>query len=327
MFSKILLPLDGSKTAEIVLPHARSLALKFHLPVTLLYVVNIAELATHLSAGNAQFMDAMVDGEIKRGRSYLSGLVNRFDGLSVVCAVEKGRADEGIVHKAAEDKRALITMATHGRSGLNRWLLGSVAEKVLRATANPLLLVRASEGTATVGKVNLESIVIPLDGSELAESTLAHAVEIAAGLNLEVILLRTFDLPASAYYGTDDYLPKYEELRARAKAEARNYLDGKIAGLKARGLNKVSAAVREGPAAEQIIEFTRDHAGSLVAMCTHGRSGIRRWVLGSVTEKVVRHCGDPVLVISARAEATRSEGGMFTKLDEEVSGAMKYMID
>ncbi len=327
MYSKILVPLDGSTSAEIVLPYARALAHEFRLPVTLLYVVDIADLATHLSVNNARFMDAMVETELKRARSYLSGIVNTFNDSSVDCAVETGRADEGIIDKADEDKGALIAMATHGRTGLNRWLLGSVAEKVLRATANPLLLVRAGDAAGTVGQVSLESIVVPLDGSPLAESALPHAVEIAKRLKLETVLLRTFDLPASAYYGTEDYYPKYEQLRARTHQEVKNYLEVEVAGLKAKGLEKVSAAVLEGPAAEKIIEFTRNRAGTLVAMCTHGRSGVGRWVLGSVTEKVVRYSGDPVLVISARAEATTSERGVLPRLDEKVSRAMKYTID
>ncbi|MDH3444670.1 MAG: universal stress protein [Deltaproteobacteria bacterium] len=327
MYSKILVPLDGSKTAELVLPHARALARKFNLPIELLCVIDIAEVAAHLSAVNARYMDAMVEAELKNCRSYLDGIVKSLDNLPTACAVEKGRADEVIFQKAAADTRTLIAMATHGRSGLNRWLLGSVAEKVLRATENPLFLVRVNEATAFGDVQSLKSILVPLDGSELAESALPHAAEIAKKLNLEIILLRTFELPVSAFYGTEEYFPKYEELRARTREEAGTYIDGKVAGLKARGLQRVSGTVVEGEAGEKIIEIARGHADTMVAMCTHGRSGVRRWMLGSVTEKVVRHCGDPVLVISAKAQPRRSERGVFTKFDDKVGEAMKYTID
>jgi nucleotide-binding universal stress UspA family protein len=323
----MLVPLDGSKTAEKALPYARALTRALKLPVELLAVVDIAELAAHLSAANARHMDAMVESELKNRAEYLSGILKTFEDASVICSVDKGLADEVIVARASAEKETLITMATHGRSGLNRWLLGSVAEKVLRTTVNPLLLVRASDQAESVGYASLKSIVVPLDGSELAEGALPAATELAKSLDLEITLLRCYELPASAYYGTEDYLPSYEELKQRIKEEAVNYLDGKLAALKAKGLEKVLSVVMEGPAAREIIEYARARSGTLIAMCTHGRSGVRRWVLGSVTQKVVRHCGDPVLVISAKAESDTPQRAGFAKLGAEVSGAMRYTID
>jgi nucleotide-binding universal stress UspA family protein len=122
-------------------------------------------------------------------------------------------------------------------------------------------------------------------------------------------------------------LPDYEELKARIEAETKSYLEGKVAALKTRGLQKVFAAVAEGSAADEIIKYARRCPDALVAMCTHGRSGVRRWVLGSVTEKVVRHSGDPVLVISAKAEFGAAERAVFARFGEEVNGAMRYTID
>jgi nucleotide-binding universal stress UspA family protein len=327
MYSRILVPLDGSKTAEKALPYARTLARRFALPVKLLVVVDIAELATHLSAANARYMDAMVESELKKSSEYLSGIVKTFKDTAATYAVEKGRADEVIIEGAASEKQTLITMATHGRSGLHRWLLGSVAEKVLRATANPLLLVRAAGDTGSIGDVNLTSLVVALDGSELAETALPAAVEMAGTLNLEMILLRAYELPVSAYYGTGNYIAGYEDLKERVKEEAVNYLDGKVASVKAKGLQRVVSKVMEGPGAEEIIEYARGRAGALVAMCTHGRSGMSRWMLGSVTEKVVRHCGGPVLVISAKGDAKAADRAIAGKLGEEVSEAMRYTID
>ena len=97
-------------------------------------------------------------------------------------SVEQGIAPEAIIEKAAVEKSTFIAMTTHGRSGLNRWLLGSVAEKVLRATTNPLLLVRAAHEGKTEGEATLKSIVVPLDGSELAEHALPTVIEIAKNL-------------------------------------------------------------------------------------------------------------------------------------------------
>jgi nucleotide-binding universal stress UspA family protein len=319
--------LDGSKTAEKVLPYAHTLAYGLKLPVELLGVVDIAELAAHLSAGKARYMDAMVESELKSSKEYLVRIAKTFKDAAVACAVEKGRADEVIIEQAAADKATLIMMATHGRSGLNRWLLGSVAEKILRATANPLLLVRAGDEAEPGGDASIKSVIVPLDGSELAEAVLPTVFELAEALNLEVMLLRGYDLPASAYYGTEDYLPNYDEIKERIKEAAVEYLNGKVATLKAKGLDKVFSTAVEGSAAEEIIRYARGCPGALVAMCTHGRSGVRRWVLGSVTEKVVRHCGDPVLVISAKAKSRAGEPAVLAKFGEEVNGAMRYTID
>jgi nucleotide-binding universal stress UspA family protein len=326
MHTRILVPLDGSKTAERVLPYAHALAHTLKLPVELLSVVDFAEIAAHLSVANARYMDALVESELKSSKDYLAGIAKTFIDAAVTCAVKKGRADEVIVEEAAADKATLIMMATHGRSGLNRWLLGSVAEKILRATANPLLLVRAGDESEPVGDAAIRSVIVPLDGSELAEGVLPTVIELAKALNLEVVLLRSYELPASAYYG-ENYLPDYEELKARIEEETKSYLEGKVAALNAKGLEKVFAAVTEGPAADEIIKYARRRPDALVAMCTHGRSGVRRWVLGSVTEKVVRHSGDPVLVISAKAETRAAERAVLTRFGDEVNRAMRYTID
>jgi nucleotide-binding universal stress UspA family protein len=297
MYTNLLIPLDGSTTAEKVLPYGRSLAGKLGIPVELIGIVDIAAMATHMAAEKARYLDAFIAAGERSSDDYLKRIAKTFPGQSVKCSVAKGRPEEAIIEKAAAEKGTLIAMATHGRSGINRWLLGSVAEKVLRGTANPLLLVRATEHVDTVGEANLKSVVVPLDGSKLAESVLPSATSLAKLLNLEVILLRAYDLPATAYYGSEDYLPNYEELKSRLKDEARSYLETKVTALKLEGLAKVTPVLMEGSGADEIISFARKNPDTLVAMCTHGRSGVKRWVLGSVTEKVVRHSDDPVLVV------------------------------
>ena len=204
--------------------------------------------------------------------------------------------------------------------------MGSVAEKILRSTANPLLLVRAGDEAEPASDARIKSVIVPLDGSELAEGVLTTVIELAKALRLEVVLLRGYEFPASAYYG-EDYLPDCESLKARIREKSNNYLEVKVAALKPKGLEKVFAAVAEGAAADEIIAYARQRPGVLVAMCTHGRSGIRRWVLGSVTEKVVRHSGGPVLVISAKAGPRATGPTVFGKFGGEVSGAMRYTID
>lgn len=300
MYTRILIPLDGSRTAEKVLPYARTLAGKLKLPVELLSVIDIAALASQIAAEKARFLDTLVEDGVRSTEKYLQDIATSFRGVKVKCTVEKGRAEEVIIEKGGSDT-TLTTMATHGRSGINRWLLGSIAEKVLRGATNPLLLVRASEEAKSEGEAALKSVIIPLDGSELAESIIPHVVELAKSLQLEILLVRAYQIPASSYAGVEDYYAvNYDEILAALKDEARNYLEKKAHELKRMGIEKVSFVAREGYAADEIIALGRNTPDNLIAMCTHGRSGVRRWVLGSVTERVVRHSGDPVLVIRAK---------------------------
>jgi nucleotide-binding universal stress UspA family protein len=231
---------------------------------------------------------------------YLKTVAARATGVNIKWTVEKGRPEEVIIEKAAADKTTLIAMATHGRSGLNRWMLGSVTEKVLRGCENPLLLVRASEEVKAEDKIALRSVIVPLDGSELAESALPSVVALAKAMNLEVILFRAYNIPYSVYSGTDGYSAiNFEELIAGVRDEAVEYLEKKTEEVKKQGIVKVSQVAKEGFSADEIIAFGRTTPDNLIAMCSHGRSGIKRWVLGSVTETVVRHSGEPVLVVRA----------------------------
>lgn len=297
MYTRILIPLDGSKAAEKVLPYARTLAGRFKVPVELLEVIDIAALAKHITAEEARYLEAIIEDYARRGEEYLREVAKTFlTGAS--CRVENGRAEEVIIGKTEMDPGTLIAMATHGRSGIDRWLLGSVAEKVLRGAANALLLIKATEEAKTEGEATLKSIVVPLDGSELAESVLPMATGLAKKLNLAVVLFRAYNVPYGAYAGADgSYAINLEELIAEMRDEACEYLEKKVAEVKKLGIEAVSYIAKEGFSADEIIKIGRETADSLITMCSHGRSGVKRWVLGSVTETVVRHSDGPVLVL------------------------------
>jgi nucleotide-binding universal stress UspA family protein len=211
--------------------------------------------------------------------------------------VETGKAEEVLIEHAAAEKDTLIVMATHGRSGIQRWRLGSVADKVLHGATNHLLLVRATDEGKISGEAVLKTAVVPLDGSTLAEQVLPCVTDLANQLGLQIILTRAYALPPTI--SPDEYGTYTDELINQLEAEARQYLAAKVEGLKQKGIKNVSSVVDLGYGAEEIIKLARDTPENFIAMCTHGRSGIRRWVLGSVTERVVRHSGDPVLIIRA----------------------------
>jgi nucleotide-binding universal stress UspA family protein len=301
MHTRLLIPLDGSKTAEKVLPYARFLAGKLKLTVELLQAIEVVEIGKRLAPDKAQFLNTVLENVARRSEQYLKEVAGIFTGVDVKCTVEKGIAGEVIIDKAAADKGTLISMATHGRSGIERWLLGSVAEKVLHGATNPLLLIRAKEGAKTEGEANLRSVIVPLDGSELAEQVLPTVTELAKQLNLEVVLFRAYTMPISALAVDPEgyYVVPDEQLISALRDEALAYLEKKTEAMKKLGVEKVSYIAEYGLAADEIISLARKTPDDLIAMCTHGHSGVKRWVLGSVTETVVRHSGDPVLVIRA----------------------------
>jgi nucleotide-binding universal stress UspA family protein len=300
MYKSILVPLDGSKVAEQVLPYTRFLSARLEVPVELVGVLDLAAIAASVDSHKARYLGVLVEDSRRASEAYLERIGKTFLGTPITCSVETGKPEEVIIAKRARDKKTLIAMATHGRSGMSRWLLGSVAEKVLRATTNPLLLVRARGEGSAEGEVKFERVIVPLDTSALAESVLPDVIDLAKALNLAVILMHAYVLPPWAYYGAGDYYnPRYKSFAAQLKEEARSYLESKVNKLKVRGLEKISSVLVEGSAAEEIIALARREPNSLVAMCTHGYSGVKHWVLGSVAEKVVRHSADPVLVIRA----------------------------
>jgi nucleotide-binding universal stress UspA family protein len=296
MITRILIPLDGSMMAEQVVPYARTFARGLKIPVELLAVVDAGALLT--SVERARLFDNLAEQESHKSKEYLERIAERFAGSRVKRSVGQGIAAEAIIEKATADNSTLIAMTTHGRSGLNRWLLGSVAEKVLRATTNPLLLVRAVHEGKTEGEATLKSIVVPLDGSELAEHALPTVIEIAKKLRLEVFLFRAYSNPYGSFTGGAGlYAANLDALMASVRDEARNYLEEKMAELGKQGVDEMSYLLQEGVAPDEIVSVGSHTPESLIVMCSHGRSGVKRWVLGSVTETVVRHSDSPVLVL------------------------------
>jgi nucleotide-binding universal stress UspA family protein len=168
---------------------------------------------------------------------------------------------------------------------------------VLRGAKNDVLLIRAGEQIhETKGIAQLKRIIVPLDGSELAENALACASELAKKMNLEILLVRAYLMPGVAY-PTGAYAPDWKLLDEEKKEIAREYLERKVNELRSEGLDSVSFTAVEGGPAEKILDIAKEKPQSLIAMSTHGAGGAGRWVFGSVTERVIRHSETPVLVV------------------------------
>lgn len=285
MYSKILVPLDGSKLSEQILPFARTMAEAFVVPVELLLVSDPdARPLLWPEQPRADYLEAV-------GKKFFAA------PLRVTGVAEMGKPAEVIIDHAKSDANCLVAMATHGVTGLRRWLLGSVASKVVQSSENPLLLIHPVEGDGAP-RAKLNTVFVPLDGSRLAERVLPHVIALAKAMELEVHLARIYTPPADTYVIGDGIVAQGSgQLRAEIKAEAETYLQGQVEQLRAEGVRRVIASAIEGDPASEIIDLGLNTPNNLIAMATHGRSGIGRWVLGSVAEKVVQQSRDPVLLV------------------------------
>ena len=288
MYSKILVPLDGSNFSEQILPYARFFADAFKIPVELLCLTD--------PDARPPFWPEPA------GDQYLKEIAAKYfvAPAGVTTTAQIGKPAEAIVNRAKGDPCCLIAMATRGMSGLRRWLIGSVTSKVVQTAANPLLLIRPHENTDAFRPIKLDVVFVPLDGSGLAEKTLPHVRALAKATKVEIHLLRAYALPADAYVVADGVIAQGPaQYREAMEKEAQTYLDGQTAGLQAEGFERVVSTALEGDAAGEIIDLARRTPNNLIAMSTHGRSGIGRWMLGSVAARVIQHSEDPVLLIRA----------------------------
>jgi nucleotide-binding universal stress UspA family protein len=299
MYSRILVPLDGSSTAEQVLPYVRLLGKKTGTNVTLLRALEDLP-AEIVEQDQGAYLNDAIGRELRQQRRKLNqvaAVLNR-EGISTSVIVEEGKPEELIITQAEKLPDTLIAMATHGRSGVGRWVMGSVTDRVLHATVNPMLVVRAKE-EAEVPAEKIETIIVPLDGSLLGEGALPYAQDIAKTTDAVIILVRVV-APGSFYYGTAEYyVPAAGDAFGKVTAGATEYVSSIAKQLTDEGVSEVKGVTLNGPPAAVLVDTAKEYANSMVVMTTHGRSGIGRWVMGSVADHVVRHSGDPVVMIRA----------------------------
>jgi nucleotide-binding universal stress UspA family protein len=294
MYESILVPLDGSELAEAALPYATELAGRLVSNVTLLYVGESAK-DPQLNIRES-YMDKML-GAARRGvERYLEK--PKTQAVQVKSEILFGNPAEMIVDYAEKTDAGLIVMSTHGRSGIGRWTLGSVADKVVRATKRPVELIRAKGADPDLRQKRiLIKALVPLDGSKEGESAIPYVREIAAKLKTDIILFQVLSLGYNVASASAGIIYPEHQIESE-KVVAGNYLETVGAGLKREGLN-VESVVCIGNPAEEIIKFADKMQVDLVAMSTHGRSGIGRWVFGSVAEKVLYEGHTPLLLVRA----------------------------
>ena len=299
MFNDILVPLDGSPLSQAILGPVTFMAQGLGSRVTLLYVLEAA----------VESSDAEIEAEAARQQESMRPLAQgyleemaaslRQEGVAVETLVLAGKPHEAIVNYTGEQDFGLVAMATHGRSGVARAVLGSVATRVLQACYCPLLLVRPRRRRGLwVAPRRISQLLLPLDSCDLAELALPYAEELAVRLALPVMLIQVAPVSGQVTVGTGTkwVWGTGAELEKRIQVVTTGYLSGIGRGMVRKGITANWDTLR-GKAPDAIVEWAKRDGSTLIVMTTHGRSGLGRWALGSVADAVVRETKVPVLVV------------------------------
>jgi nucleotide-binding universal stress UspA family protein len=293
MLETILVPLDGSPVSEVALPYAEALA-----SVTggRLILVRAAHApAFHPEPEHEQF------SRVETAEDYLAEIAQALVARgvkNVETAVPYGQAAAWIVDEAEMRHADIIVMSTHDRSGADRWLHGSVAESVVHQASVPVLLIRADNGAAGAALFAKDerAIVVPLDGSALAEAALPTAVDLARCLNGHLILVSVVPEPGDTVTGAAGLGVYVGDEHALQVVETDDYLSRMQAMLGRQG-QAVDTLLMRGDPASEIGNVARLYGASAVVMATHGHTGLARAIVGSVAGKVLRACNSAVVLI------------------------------
>ena len=283
MDQQILVPLDGSPLAERALPLARVLAKAGQAQLILLRVISPP---TGHDPGDA-------DGSVEAVTTYLRDQAARLtDVRGVETAVAVGDAADAILDQAERRPADLVVMSTHGRSGIGRWVYGSVADAVMRRSPVPVFLVPADCPT-TWPHDRAPRILVPLDGSELAERALDPAVELAKLTGAELLLVRVVE-PHPMEYGVASGAVVMDPTPELERAHA--YLADISARLRPRELT-VRATETFGFAVSAISDAARGQGADAIVLSTHGAGGLSRLLMGSVATGLVQRAHVPLLIV------------------------------
>lgn len=303
MKKRILIPLDGSPFAERILAHLSTFGPSKNLDLIL---ANVLESSRYYATfGSESLLTYDLSYWRSQAKEYLKMKAGelREMGHTVRTRLLKGDVAAALSDLAQAESVDLIAMTTHGRSGINRWVMGSVAERVLRSSSLPVFLVRPG---ADVIHSGAKTFLVPLDGSKLAESALDPVVELATRHD-RVLLLSAVEHPE--YWveaSTDLHVPPAAGTVEQQEKLAADYLENVASRLAAQNLTS-EILVLYGPPADSIVDVAAQEGVALIVMTTHGRTGLDRWVFGSVAVKILRGAECPVLVVPTRAEKSAPE--------------------
>jgi nucleotide-binding universal stress UspA family protein len=286
MFKRLLVPLDGSAQAAVALPLARAVARQTGAAQRLLRVVPPAHGGLeHRQHGEARANLARIAAELAAGGAEVDSRVRTSDhsGAEIVREAQRWPAD-------------LIVMATHGRSGMARALIGSVAQRVVSESPVPVLLLRP--GGRRVA--HLATLLVPVDGTPEGARALGAALPLAQATGARIVLLQVVVPFIQRYF--DESLtvdPLWDE---EALASARGYVETLAGRLRQAGVS-AQGRVTQGPISQEIADAAGEVGADVIVMSTHALTGPARTLLGSIADEVVRSAHQPVLLVRQRTDA------------------------
>ena len=288
MYDNILVPLDGSKLAEVALPYAEELVIKFKARVTLLRVIEYTPEGVVPKEGVLALETIEQHYIEKLGQE----LINK--DINARAEIRVGNPTKEIRQFASQDNTDLIIMAARGRSNLRQWAPGNTADTVIRSANQSVLLIRVMENLHKFPKLHLlEKVLVPLDGSKEAGIAVPYIEDLAIKLNMEVIFLmiveKGYNVAPSDGDGAYRIYPLSMDMLESRKAKALEYLEGIAAGLRSKGI-KVRCEATIGEAAKEIANLGDSASVDLVAMSVQGR-------FGSVANKFLREGNNHLLLI------------------------------
>jgi len=299
---QIMVPLDGSAFAEQALPLAQFLAKQAE---ATLHLVHVRATNPVAYAEEEPMIDEKINSHTQtHEQGYLTSVANQIQQTadqSVKTIHLEGVPGSVLAEYAVDTEIDLIVMTTHGRGGLARAWLGSVADTLARVSSIPVLLLRPqhqNEGDPSIAQAvsTPKKILIPLDGSVLAEDVLKPALTLATILSAELRLVRVIPTFETSNFVPDLTKPDKDNTAEQRRAETAAYLEHVAEQLRSSGYTVQTRVLHAEQPATAILEEVHAEACDLIALSTHGRSGIKRLIIGSVADKVARAADSPVLL-------------------------------
>lgn len=298
----VLVPLDGSAVAECILPYVKMICGAFKATP---HLISIADPGLDDAIAARPDTKPLVEQMETHASKYLQNISADFNSARLIAqsSVKAGNAGDIIVNTAREINASMIAMSTHGRSGVSRMVYGSVADRVIHDIGDrPIFLVRPpAPGDKTILPSQLKNVVVPLDGSKLGETALPYAIAMAQKMSLTVHLIQVVNTVQLSAWG-DPTLSGAPtgigsvELISSIEDAAKEYISDTAAAIQSSGV-KVMQKVIIGSPTWQIVSYAGKLDDSFVAMTTHGRTGLKRAIMGSVADGIMRESREPVLMI------------------------------
>jgi len=311
MFKRILVPLDGSSRAEQVIPVAARIARATDGTIVMLQALNPPVDFMPYQVPIPVPSPQLIDAELEKAEEYLESVkgAGSLVGVHVETAVVLGQPASVILAEAGKRQLDLIALCSHGYTGMTRWLLGSVAEKVARHATVPTLILREG-GSAPVGiRAGAVNLLVPLDGSELAEASILPAAHLAAALSASergmLHLLQVVILPGgeqNKVSGRDEILRAAQQYIRATVERVRGIFTSEKINVAVTGSVTIdddiaSAIARVAECGEKTEDGEGCERSDIIAMATHGRGGLQLWTMGSVTERVLQATNLPLLIV------------------------------